>query len=147
MTSNPGWIAAAVALLWLPLSEPALAQTSVYRSIDAPSGKPVRVRVVTNLKKDCTAGTPAEIKVVTTPKNGDLVIENGKMKTPADYRCPNVETAVQAVFYQSKPKYVGPDEIALQVKTTEGATQTINLKIAVSEKPAAPAKDKDGTDL
>ena len=147
MTSNPGPVGAAAALCLFFIGAPALAQTSVYRSVNAASGKPVRVRVVTNLKKDCTAGAPAEIKVVTTPKNGDLVIKNDKMKTPANFHCPNVETAVQVVFYQSRPKYVGTDEVALQVKTAEGATQLINLKITVSDKPAAAPKDKGGVDL
>src|SRR4051812_20121064 len=87
------------------LGASALAQTSVYRSVNAESGKPVRVRVVTSLKKDCTVGAQAAIRVVTPPKNGSLVVKNGKFKTPADSRCPNVETPVQSVFYQSNPKH------------------------------------------
>jgi len=148
MTSNPGLAGATAALCLFALGEAALAQTSVYRSVNAASGKSVRVRVVTNLKKDCTVGAPASIRVVTPPKNGSLVVKNGKLKTPADYRCPNVETPVQAVFYQSNPKYTGSDEVAFEVKTAEGPTQSISIKIHVGDKPAAAApKEKDGVDL
>jgi hypothetical protein len=148
MTSNPGLAGATAALCLFALSGSALAQTSVYRNVDAASGTPVRARMVTSLKKDCTVGAPAQIKVVTPPKNGDLVIKNDKLKTPANFRCPNIETPVQVVFYQSKPKYVGPDEVALEVKTAEGGTQSINLKINVSDKPGATTpKEKDGVEL
>jgi hypothetical protein len=147
MTSNPGLAGATAALCLFALGGAALAQTSVYRSVNAASGKSVRVRVVTNLKKDCTVGAPASIRVVTPPKNGSLVVKNGKLKTPADYRCPNVETPVQAVFYQSNPKYTGSDEVAFEVKTAEGPTQSISIKINVGDKPAAAPKEKDGVDL
>jgi hypothetical protein len=147
MTCNPRMAGAVATLCLFALGDPALAQTSVYRSVDAEAGKPVRVRVVTNLKKDCTVGAPAAIRVVTPPKNGSLVVKNGKLKTPADYRCPNVETPVQGVFYQSKPKYTGSDEVAFEVKTAEGNTQSISIKINVSDKPAAAPKGKEGVDL
>ena len=146
MRGNPG-LAGATALTLLVLGDPALAQTSVYRSVDAAPGKPVRVRVVTNLKKDCTVGAKATIRVVTPPKNGSLVVREGKMKTPADYRCPNVETPVQAVFYQANPKYAGSDEVAFEIKTAEGATQSIAIKINVTDKPAAAPKEKESVDL
>ena len=147
MTSNPGVVGTIAALCLFALGEAALAQTSVYRTVDAVPGKPIRVRVVTNLKKDCTVGTPAAIRVVTPPKNGSLVVKNGKLKTPADYRCPNVETPVQGVFYQSNPKYTGSDEVAFEVKTAEGNTQSISIKINVSDKPAAAPKGKEGVEL
>ncbi len=147
MTSNPGLVGATAALCLFALGGSTLAQTSVYRTVDAPPGKPIRVRVVTNLKKDCTVGAPAAIRVVTPPKNGSLVVKNGKLKTPADYRCPNVETPVQGVFYQSNPKYTGSDEVAFEVKTAEGNTQSISIKINVSDKPAAAPKGKEAVDL
>ena len=148
MTRKPGLIGATAVLCVFALGESALAQTSVYRSVNAVSGKPVRVRVVTNLKKDCTVGAPAAIRVVTPPKNGSLVVKNGKLKTPADYRCPSIETPVQGVFYQSNPKYTGSDELAFEVKTAEGTTQSVSIKITVGDKPAAAApKEKDGVDL
>ncbi len=65
MTCNPCLVGAVATLCLFALSEPGLAQTSVYLSVDAESGKPVRVRVMTNLKKDCTAGAPAAFRVVT----------------------------------------------------------------------------------
>src|SRR5829696_4841257 len=145
--SNPGLTGAMTALFLVALGAPAPAQTSVYRSVNAASGKPVRVRVVTNLKKDCTVGAPAAIRVVTPPKNGSLVVKNGKLKTPADYRCPNIETPVQGVFYQSNPKYTGSDEVAFEVKTADGTTQAISIKITVGDKPVGAPKEKEGVEL
>lgn len=148
--SRLGLAAAVAGLLALGAPTPGLAQTSVYRSLDAASGKPIRVRVVTNLKRDCSVGSGAEVKVVNPPKNGDVVIRNGKMKTPASFRCPNVETPVQIVTYQSKAKFVGSDEVGLQVKTAEGAVQAINVKLNVAETAGAgqPAtQPKNGGDM
>jgi len=145
--SNPGLTGTLATLCLAALGASALAQTSVYRSVNAESGKPVRVRVVTSLKKDCTVGAQAAIRVVTPPKNGSLVVKNGKFKTPADYRCPNVETPVQGMFYQSNPKYTGSDEVVFEVKTAEGTTQAISIKITVGDKPAAAPKGKDAVEL
>jgi hypothetical protein len=144
MTNNVCLTSAAAVLCLLALGGPGLAQqTSVYRSIDAASGKAVRVRVVTSLKKDCTVGPAAEVKVLTTPKNGDIVVRNDKMKTPANFRCPNVETPVQIVWYKSKPNFVGSDDLALQIKTPDGPVQSINIKMNVGEKAGAAKSDAE----
>ena len=125
---------------------PAAAQTQLFRSDTAQTGKPARLYVLSDLKKDCKTGSPGEIKVVTTPKNGTLAVRKAKLKTPASYRCPNVETQVQAVFYQSNPKFTGSDEVVIEVKTADGDVQRTTIKITVSDKPAGSEK-KDGVDL
>jgi len=80
---------------------------------------------------------------------------NGSM---ADYLVPmagempditivHVETPVQGVFYQSNPKFTGSDEVAFEVKTAEGTTQAISIKITVGDKPATAPKGKDAVEL
>lgn len=125
---------------------PAAAQTQLFRNDTAQTGKPARLYVLPALKKDCQAGSPSDIKVLTAPKNGTLAVRKSKLKTPASYRCPNVETQVQAVFYLSNPKFTGSDEVVIEVKTPDGDLQRTTIKITVSDKPAGSEK-KDGVSL
>jgi hypothetical protein len=136
--------AVSLAILSLAVAGPAVAQTSNYRSMDIVPGKPARIAVVTALKKDCTAGTIGGVKVVTVPKNGNLSLKRGKLKTPASFRCPNVETQAEAVFYQPKAKFSGDDEIVYETKSADGAIERFTVKLTVGAKPAtAPADKKD----
>lgn len=140
----------AVLAAGLFLTAPAFAQTTVTRSETAAPGKSVRLAIVPNLKKDCTSGPMPEIRVSGAPKNGSLITKVGKLKTPAKYRCPGKEAAVQALFYQSKDGYTGTDEVTVDVKDSDGNVQTQNIRITVdASKKDAPAKDagKGGTDL
>ena len=133
------------------LAGPALAQTTVTRSETAASGKSVRLAIVPNLKKDCSTGPMPEIRVSSAPKNGSLITKVGKIKTPAKYRCPSKEAAVQAVFYQSKDGFTGSDEVTVDVKDSDGNVQTQNIKITVNAAKSDTAKPdaakKESTDL
>ena len=86
---------------------PAFAQTTVTRSKTVAPGKTVRLEIAPNLKKDCTPGPMPEFKVSGAPKNGSVITKVGKLKTPASYRCPNKEAAVQALFYQPNGGFTG----------------------------------------
>ncbi|MBX9931580.1 MAG: 4-aminobutyrate aminotransferase [Methylobacterium sp.] len=133
----------------LILTVPAFAQTTVTRSENVASGKSVRLAIVPNLKKDCTSGPMPEIRVSGAPKNGSLVTKVGKIKTPATYRCPNKEAAVQAVFYEAKAGYTGADEVVVDIKNSDGQVQTQTIKLTVGAagtKPAGETK-KEGTEL
>ncbi|MDP4023631.1 4-aminobutyrate aminotransferase [Methylobacterium sp. NEAU 140] len=133
----------------LLLAGPALAQTTVTRSKSVASGQTVRLEIAPNLKKDCNPGPMPEIKVSGAPKNGSVITKVGKLKTPAGYRCPNKEAAVQALFYQAKAGYTGADEVTFEVKNSDGQVQTQTIKITVepaSSKAGSDAK-KEGTDL
>jgi hypothetical protein len=121
------------------LAGPAAAQTSINRAEAATTGKATRLAIAPNLKKDCSAGPMPEVRIVTTPKNGSLITRAGKVKTPATYRCPNVEAQVQGVFYQSKASYTGADEAVFDIKTADGQVERFTIKITVG---AAPANDK-----
>lgn len=139
----------AILVAVVALTAPALAQTTVTRSENVASGKTVRLAIVPNLKKDCSAGPMPEIRVSGAPKNGSLVTKVGKIKTPASYRCPNKDAAVQAVFYESKANFTGADEVVVDIKNSDGQVQTQTIKITVgaaAAKTGGEAK-KEGTDL
>lgn len=118
---------------------PASAQTNINRSETATTGKAARLAIAPNLKKDCSTGPTPEVRVVTTPKNGSLITRAGKLKTPASYRCPNVEAQVQGVFYQSNARYTGPDEAVFDIRTADGQVERFTIKITVG---GAAANDK-----
>jgi uncharacterized protein with beta-barrel porin domain len=133
----------------LLLAGSAAAQTTVTRSKTVATGQTVRLEIAPNLKKDCTPGPMPEFKVSGAPKNGSLITKVGKLKTPASYRCPNKDAAVQALFYQPTSGFTGTDDVTFEVKTSDGQVQTQNIKITVGGagvKPGADAK-KEGTDL
>lgn len=127
---------------------PAVAQTGIYRSATVEKGKTLRVAVVTALKKDCSVGPVGSVRVIDPPKSGQLAVRAGKLKTPASFRCPNVETPVQGLFYQSRPNFSGTDEVAYETRTPDGATETFRVRITVTDKPgstpAPGAAPKDG---
>ncbi|GJE59425.1 Ig-like domain-containing protein [Methylobacterium trifolii] len=120
---------------------PALAETTITKSETVASGKTVRLAIAPNLKKDCNAGPMPEFKVSGAPKNGSVITKVGKVKTPASYRCPNKEAAVQALFYQPKAGFTGADEVTFEIKNADGQVQTQNIKITVGA--ASPKKPED----
>lgn len=140
--------AAALASVLALVAAPALAQTATTRSETAQSGKSVRIVVAPNLKKDCSVGPLPEFRIVSPPKNGSTITKTAKTKTPSSYRCPNKEAGVQAMFYQSKDGFTGPDEITVEVKTADGTavTQTIRITVEAAGAKKDGAK-KDSTDL
>jgi hypothetical protein len=135
------------AALLLTTGLPALAQTSTYRSGTVAPGKTARIGVVTALKKDCTVGPAVDVKVLTAPKHGTLNIRKSKLKTPATFRCPNVETPVQGLFYQAKPCYIGTDEIKYEAQAPDGTTRQITVQINVTDKSSAAPKDEGAPEL
>lgn len=124
----------------------ASAQTSSYRTVNVEGGKPARLATVTALKTDCSVGTLGGVRVVTPPKNGTLTLRQGKLKTPASFRCPNVETPVEGVFYLANPRFKGTDEAVYETKSPEGRVDRFTVRIEVGDKPDAKPKS-DATDL
>lgn len=125
----------------------AVAQTTLTRSESTTTGKLTRIAVSPNLKQDCSTGQTPEVKVTGAPKNGTVVTRGAKAKTPASYRCPNVEAQVQSVYYQSNPKFTGSDEATFEIKTADGAVQRITVKITVTATETKKPAEKSGTDL
>jgi hypothetical protein len=120
------------------------ASAQAVRTATIQPGKPARIHVVTFLKKDCSQGTEGSIRVVTPPKNGNTSVRTGKLKTPASFRCPNVETQAQQLIYEPRKDFQGSDEVTFEIKDADGTTATETLKINVTAKPGAPAKKGSG---
>ena len=90
----------ATALALLTSVAPAIAQSTVYTTINAQSGKPVRLGAYVGLNKDCSQGPVPEIKVTQNPKNGVFVIRKGEATVRREGQCPvGTEAEVQVVFY------------------------------------------------
>ena len=74
------WIAICATALALPLLTSvaaAIAQSTVYTTVNAQSEKPVRLGVYAGLNKDSSQGPLPEIKVTQDPTHGVFVIRKG----------------------------------------------------------------------
>ena len=138
--------ATALALLLLTSVGPAIAQSTVYTTVNAQSGKPLRLGAYAGLNKDCSPGPLPEIRVTQNPKHGAFVIHKGKASARREGRCPaGTKAEVQVVFYQSNANYVGDDSVSYEVRSGD---QVRSYSIALSIKAsAAPRKRPDTTDL
>lgn len=125
----------------------ASAQEQLYRTAEVASGKQTRIAIYGNVSKECTAGQPPDIKVVKPPAHGTLAVRSGKTKPGSLARCPALEVLAQGVFYQPNPKYMGADEVAFEVKRSDGRNQAVTVKITVSDKPKPDAKPNAGAEL
>jgi hypothetical protein len=130
----------------LATASSASAQLSSYKSATATTGKPTLLWTLTAIKKDCSIGEIGGVKVVSPPKNGTLTLARAKVKSPASFRCPNIETPVERVVYVPKPKFSGSDEVSFETKNADGVVEKHTIKIDVSDKPA-PAKKDDAVNL
>ncbi len=133
-------LAPVLVLAALAIAGPAAAQQQIFRSVDAQPGRQLRLTIAGNVGQDCKPGIPVEIKVLTPPKNGALVVRSGETPAGQLKRCPGLKVPVQAVFYQAKNGYSGPDEVSYEVRR-DGKVTTEVVRITVTDKPKAPAKD------
>ncbi|MCC2653033.1 MAG: hypothetical protein K0Q60_3196 [Microvirga sp.] len=136
-------LAASTALIMLGAG--AVAQDQLYRSAEATTGKTVRLAVLTNVSRECTPGPLPEIRVTVPPKHGTLAIRRGRARAGALPRCPNLEPPLQGVFYQSQPRYIGPDRVSFEVERSNGQAQsiTINITVAAQARPGAAPRDSE----
>ena len=133
--------------LGLAAAGPALAQDKIYRSADAVAGKTMRLSVHGNVSKDCKPGPLPEIKVLTSPKHGTLAVKRGKVDAGQLKRCPALEVPVESVFYQANANYTGEDEVAYEVKRSDGPAQSMTVKITVGARPKPASRAKESSDI
>jgi hypothetical protein len=139
--SRPAVLAAA---LLAAAALPAAAQNQTVRNLDAQPGKTLRLAIAGNVGTDCKPGKPAEIKILTAPKNGSLAVRAGDTPAGALKRCPGLKVPVQGVFYEAKAGFTGSDEVSFEI-VRDGKTESQTVRINVTTKPAAPAKDDAGS--
>jgi len=133
--------------LGLAAGGPALAQDKIYRSADAVAGKAMRLSVHGNVSKDCKPGPLPEIRVLTSPKHGTLAVKRGKVDAGQLKRCPTLEVPVEGVFYQANANYTGEDEVAYEVKRSDGPAQSMTVKITVGARPKPASRAKESSDI
>ena len=76
------------------------------------------------------------VRVITPPKDGMLMVRRGDLTTDKVAGCPPVKTPAQAVFYQARAGYTGPDEVKYEVTSENGEVATYDVTINVKEPPA-----------
>jgi hypothetical protein len=124
------------------------AQTnSVYRSVEAQPGRPLRLGVYAALKQDCSVGPLPGIRVTMPPKKGALSVRSGTLKTNRMRRCPQLEAPVQIVLYQANPGSTGDDEVNYEVTNPDGAPQSHSVKIVITARPGGTQRSDPTTEL
>jgi hypothetical protein len=135
----------ALALFMCPTT---VAQTnSIFRSVEAQPGRPLRLGVYAVVKRDCSTGPLPEIKVTTAPKKGALAVRSAKLRTNRLIRCPQLETPVQVVLYQANPGSTGPDEVSYNVNNQDGRIQSHTFKITITARPSTTPHSEPTTEL
>ena len=83
----------------------------------------------------CLAGRPS------------LCLERGKVGAGQLKRCPTLEVPVEGVFYQANANYTGDDEVAYEVKRSDGPAQSMTVKITVGARPKPSSRGKESSDI
>ncbi len=124
----------------------AFSQATNYTSVETTSGTPIRLSYHASAHKNCTAAPPPTIKVSEPPKAGALVVRKGMLATDKVPGCGHIRLPVQAVFYNPKEGYVGPDHVDYDVTDSNGAVTTYDVTITVkAELPGPAPKGQPGT--
>lgn len=138
-------ICAAIGLI-VPTTRGLAQSDSIYRNVDVAAGRSKALGIYGNLGKDCTPGAVPEVTVRTQPKHGTLVVRGSEAKMKPTSRCPDVKVPIQAVLYQGKLNYTGPDEVIFEVRSPAGKVQQHVIKITVA-KGGAPARKPKGESI
>ncbi len=144
------FLAAAAAVVtgaFILSDDAALAQSnSAFRSAEVVAGKSERLGVYGNVQKDCTSGPLPTVRVVTPPKNGELNVRSGTLKTGRITRCPKLAPKAQGIFYKANPTFKGTDEVAYEVKSASGKVESHTVRITVKDAQAADTPKPDQED-
>ena len=129
-----------------------LAQATNYSSVETTSGIPIRLSYHASAHKNCTPAPPPTIKVTERPKAGALVVRGGTLATNKVPGCERIRVPVQAVFYNPREGYVGPDHVIYAVTDLNGQVTNYDTTITVKaappgSTPSNPPKGKPGTKI
>jgi hypothetical protein len=103
----------------------------VERTAKGPTARSFQVGVYLNVQPDCTSGTLPALRMITPPANGTLSIKRGKVSATNYKQCLALEVPGFIAFYQSKPDFVGNDEVTIEVKYPAGRTEVQRIRIDV----------------
>jgi len=118
----------------------ALAQTTNYTSVEATSGKAVRLSYHASAHKNCTAARLPTVRVIEPPTSGMLTVRVAELTTTRVAGCPQLKAPAQVVFYESRAGYAGPDHVNYEVTSENGDVAIYDVKITVKagEMPSQP---------
>ena len=134
----------------------ALAQEHRFRSLDAVAGQQLRLGLAGTVSDDCRAGPAPEVVVVTLPKNGQLVVRDGRARPDSLPRCPGLSFPTRSIYYQPRARYSGTDEVTYEIRRPGGRVRVHTVRITVAErssvehsKPGDASSDRarEGTDM
>jgi hypothetical protein len=118
----------------------ALAQTTNYTSVEATSGKAVRLSYHASAHKNCTAARLPTVRVIEPPTSGMLTVRVAELTTTRVVGCSQLKAPAQVVFYESRTGYAGPDHVNYEVTSENGDVAIYDVKITVkaAEMPSQP---------
>jgi hypothetical protein len=105
-----------------------------YTSLNAEVGKPVRIGVYAEARKDCSTTTKLPIvRVVEVPTKGTFTVRPGKMTTNAVAGCPSLQVPVQTASYTAREG--GSDHISFNVTFPDGEISLVDVTIHITQAP------------
>jgi hypothetical protein len=128
-------VALAAALLAAPaaLGQGADNPDSIKPQVSVAAGKPVQIAVLNPLKRDCSPGVTPTLRVPGLPKHGRVIATSAEIATGKKNRCPDRKVSGQVVVYQSNAGYTGPDEVQIEVETSEGEVRRATIRVEVTQ--------------
>jgi hypothetical protein len=112
------------------------APSANYTSFNAEAGKPIRIGVYAEARKDCSPTTKLPIvRVVETPQNGIFTVRPGKVTTEAVAGCPGLQVPAQIVTYTGRDG--GSDHVLFSVTFPDGEISLVDVTIHITEAPKA----------
>jgi hypothetical protein len=134
----PSRISLAALFVAAIVSSPVMGQT-IAREARGEPGKEIRVGVFLNVKQDCTSGPLPTIRLVDKPSNGSVTVKSAKVNAKNYKQCLAMEVPAYVAFYKSEPSFNGVDTFTIEIKYSEGRTETQKLKVTIG-KPAEERK-------
>ena len=128
-------------------STEANAQDSIHRAIRAVQGRTTQLNVHGSMGANCVPGPPPPVRVTKPPANGSLSVRDGKLRSQRLRNCAQVEAPVRVVAYTANTAFAGQDELAYELTTASGKTETYNFTITVVPGPPVGKTSPPTTDL
>lgn len=99
-------------------------------------GKNTRIYKIYGSNPDCTDIPQGTMRITKHPKHGDvqIVVEKGYTEYPKDdqrYHCNVILRDHTALYYQSKPEFIGTDRVEMEWFGSQGAYSKYVIRIEV----------------
>lgn len=107
-----------------------------YTSLNVEAGKPARIGIYAEARKDCSPTSKLPIvRVVEVPTKGTFTVRPGKATTSAVARCPSLQVPAQIVSYTGRED--GSDHVSFSVTFPDGEISLVDVTIHITQAPKA----------